>query len=80
MYDHLVSVISRILQILHTDKVTSVVFNKETCHAGVWDVEVKFHYSFSQHYKVKSKAVPLHAMEELGGRGGIAPTHSRPRH
>jgi hypothetical protein len=24
--------------------------------------------------------VPLHAMEALGGRGGIAPTHSRPRH
>jgi hypothetical protein len=29
---------------------------------------------------VESKAVPLHAMEALGGRGGIAPTHSRPRH
>jgi hypothetical protein len=29
---------------------------------------------------IKSKAVPLHAMEALGGRGGIAPTHSRPRH
>jgi hypothetical protein len=28
---------------------------------------------------VKGKAVPLHAMEALGGRG-IAPTHSRPRH
>jgi hypothetical protein len=24
----------------------------------------------------KSKAVPLHAMEAHGGRGGIAPTHS----
>jgi hypothetical protein len=24
----------------------------------------------------KSKAVPLHAMEALGERGGIAPTHS----
>jgi hypothetical protein len=31
-------------------------------------------------YKGKGKAVPLHAMEALGGRGGIAPTHSRPRH
>jgi hypothetical protein len=30
--------------------------------------------------KKKGKAVPLHAMEALGGRGGIAPTHSRPRH
>jgi hypothetical protein len=33
-----------------------------------------------QNKKSKSKAVPLHAMEALGGRGGIAPTHSRPRH
>jgi hypothetical protein len=24
----------------------------------------------------KSKAIPLHAMVALGGRGGIAPTHS----
>jgi len=30
--------------------------------------------------KKKGKAVPLHSMEALGGRGGIAPTHSRPRH
>jgi hypothetical protein len=28
---------------------------------------------------IKGKAVPLHTMEALGGRGGIAPTHSRPR-
>jgi hypothetical protein len=27
-----------------------------------------------------SKAVPLHAMEALGERRGVAPTHSRPRH
>jgi hypothetical protein len=27
-------------------------------------------------YESKGKAVPLHAMEALGGRGGIAPTHS----
>jgi hypothetical protein len=31
-------------------------------------------------YAKNSKAVPLHAMEALGGRGGIAPTHSQPRH
>jgi hypothetical protein len=30
--------------------------------------------------KKKSKAVPLYVMEALGGRGDIAPTHSRPRH
>jgi hypothetical protein len=29
---------------------------------------------------IKGKAIPLHAMEALGGRGGIASTHSRPRH
>jgi hypothetical protein len=28
----------------------------------------------------KAKAVPLHAMKALGGRGSIAPTDSRPRH
>jgi hypothetical protein len=27
-----------------------------------------------------AKAVPLHAMEALGGRVSIAPSHSRPRH
>jgi hypothetical protein len=26
--------------------------------------------------KEKRKGVPLHAMEALGGRGGIAPTHT----
>jgi hypothetical protein len=30
--------------------------------------------------KKKGKAVPLHAMEALGVRGDIAPTHSRPLH
>jgi hypothetical protein len=30
--------------------------------------------------KAKTKAVPLHAMKALGGRGGIAPTHTRPWH
>jgi hypothetical protein len=30
--------------------------------------------------KAKAKAVQLHAMKALGERGGIAPTHSRPRH
>jgi hypothetical protein len=35
---------------------------------------------FPVYRKGKGKAVPLHAMEALEGRGGIAPTHSRPRH
>jgi hypothetical protein len=36
--------------------------------------------AFEEASKVESKAVPLHAMKALGGKGGIAPTHSRPRH
>jgi hypothetical protein len=32
------------------------------------------------HRQAKAKAVPLHATKALGRRGGIAPTHSRPRH
>jgi hypothetical protein len=31
-------------------------------------------------YESKSKAVPLHAMAAHGGRGGIAPTYTKPRH
>jgi hypothetical protein len=30
--------------------------------------------------KLNAKAVPLHTTEVLGGRGGIAPIHSRPCH
>jgi hypothetical protein len=35
-------------------------------------------YRFTK--KLKAKDVPLHATKSLEGRGGIAPTHSRPRH
>jgi hypothetical protein len=35
-------------------------------------------YRYNDKYG-KGKAVPLHAMEALGGRGGIAPTHSHSR-
>jgi hypothetical protein len=40
----------------------------------------KENVSLFYNVKKKGKAVPLHAMEALGGRGGIAPTHSKPRH
>jgi hypothetical protein len=41
-------------------------------------------YHYGNHWKAydlvkKGKAVPLHAMEALGGRGDVAPTHLRPR-
>jgi hypothetical protein len=43
---------------------------------------VKMKNKLTQKYQkiIKGKAVPLHTMEALGGREGIAPTHSRPRH
>jgi hypothetical protein len=31
-------------------------------------------------YQTKAKAVPVHTLKVLGGRGGIALTHSRPWH
>jgi hypothetical protein len=48
-----------------------------------WNTSVRLQvaaFFYSPPRKGKGKAVPLHAMEALGGRGGIAPTHSRPRH
>jgi hypothetical protein len=48
---------------------------------GFWRrVDVFVDADVSEKHKVKSKAVPVHAMEAFRGRGGIAPTHSRPRH
>jgi hypothetical protein len=44
------------------------------------NIKCKLYSTFCHSKKGKSKAVPLHAMEALVGRGGIAPTHSRPRH
>jgi hypothetical protein len=38
------------------------------------------HLKYNVEYASLGKAVPLHAMEALGGRGCIVPTHSRPRH
>jgi hypothetical protein len=35
---------------------------------------------FWETYEQKGKGVPLHAMVAPRGRGGIAPTHSQPRH
>jgi hypothetical protein len=57
--------------------ILNVLFLKnesEVC-LSVW---VSSYYPLNQ--SVKGKAVPLHAMEALAGRGGIAPTQSRPRH
>jgi hypothetical protein len=47
------------------------------CGGGACVLTLQVHdniYIYSK--KVKSKAVPLHAMEAHGGRGGVAPTHT----
>jgi hypothetical protein len=55
-----------------------------TSYSPPWEPEISHVYVQakvnSSAKSKKSKAVPLHAMEALGGRGSIAPTHSRPRH
>jgi hypothetical protein len=59
----------------YTDKdVCSAIFCIEAMGHLVFCLLIIFYFYFLFF------AVPLHAMEALGGRGGIAPTHSRPRH
>jgi hypothetical protein len=41
----------------------------------------RIHINYHRYkYCKKGKAVPQHINRGSGGRGGIAPTHSRPRH
>jgi hypothetical protein len=58
-------------------------FQQKLCKINFISLRVKQSHAFGHIFvdvKVKGKAVPLHAMEALGGRGDIAPTHYRPRH
>jgi hypothetical protein len=41
---------------------------------------VNLRFNILYNLKAKAKLVPLHAMEALGGRGGVVPTHSRHQH
>jgi hypothetical protein len=54
------------------------------CHTVKWtdndNEELQIFWEKTKQVTYKYLAIPLHAMEALGGRGGIAPTHSRPRH
>jgi hypothetical protein len=66
----------------HCAKITNIVISQHDIVAMQQNVNICL-YVVSTHNVIenkKSKAVPLHAMEALGGRGGVAPTHSRPRH
>jgi hypothetical protein len=57
--------------------------NKRTMTSRVFKTSVcqhKFYPELLDKKQTQSKAVPLHAMVALGGRGDIAPTHSWPRH
>jgi hypothetical protein len=50
-------------------------------NAAVNCITVQHPLTFTGHTTLgKGKAVPLRTMEAPGGRGGIAPTHSQPRH
>jgi hypothetical protein len=66
------------IQALHTVSVCTVncVLIRKTLDYGNGFRLISKH----RQYVKKSKAVPLHAMEALGGREDIAPTHFRPRH
>jgi hypothetical protein len=58
------------------------VYNRPQNIEPIWDEIIavnKLRISVGNN-ALTHKAVPLHAMKALGGRGGIAPTHSRPRH
>jgi hypothetical protein len=51
----------------------------------IFSISRSFHWAvlylgYCAHFTLKAKAVPLHATKALGGRGGITPAHSRPRH
>jgi hypothetical protein len=54
---------------------TAIAFNIYL--RGRHDTSIDFNLTIlmAVYVKEKGKAVPLHAMEALGGRGGIAPTH-----
>jgi hypothetical protein len=46
----------------------------------VEEVKIPGEVKWREGFNVLVKAVPLHAMVALGERGGMSPTHSRPRH
>jgi hypothetical protein len=50
----------------------SCMVNSRFKRVHSWQNRIKCHFAFHAFFL----AVPLHAMEALGGRGGIAPTHS----
>jgi hypothetical protein len=52
-------------------------YMQATCFDHMWSHQVPSFIQCSiRTFTVKSKAVPLHAMEAHRVRGGIAPTHS----
>jgi hypothetical protein len=47
-----------------------------TWEVSVFQCKIHVYSCIDIKHKLKAKAVPLHAMDVLGGRGGIACTHS----
>jgi hypothetical protein len=70
---------NRVRKLINLD-IKKEIISKRESGKSVGDLSAEYGMAKSTISKSKSKAVPLHAMEALGGRGGIAPTYSRPRH
>jgi hypothetical protein len=68
---------SRLLQKFVIGDLQRILYATNVRDLQVIDIQTLSCHDLQQ---VKGKAVRLHAMEALGGRGDIAPTHSRPRH
>jgi hypothetical protein len=67
------------LQVL-TATIMKMTAFRDVAPCNLVEADRRFRNAYHLYQQVKGKAIPLHAMEALGGRGGIAPTHSRPRH
>jgi hypothetical protein len=61
-------------------KANSVKYRRRSLSARVVMRHPLSRLKYNVQYTSLGKAVPLHAMEALGGRGCIVPTHSRLRH
>jgi hypothetical protein len=60
-----------------SEKDISIFSPEDGDHMFLRNVDIYIQVHTAHAYKLV--AVPLHAVKALGRRGGIAPTHSRPR-
>jgi hypothetical protein len=65
-------------QTIHLNVAINTTFKKGVCETYKYATQWRMYHSYhtGRRLNKEAKAVPLHAMKTLGGRGGIAPTHS----